>query len=96
MLDVKRIKSNKLKRLVKHGDGSKIDPKWLRKVQRVLHMLNAAVHPAELDLPGFGLHEMKGNRAGTFSVTISGNWRLTFRWDESGPYDLDLEDYHGK
>jgi proteic killer suppression protein len=96
MLDFNRIKSAKLRRLAKDGDGSKIDPQWLRKVERVMHMLNAATHPSELDLPGFELHELKGDRKGTFSVTISGNWRVTFRWDESGPFDVDLEDYHGR
>ncbi len=58
-------------------------------------MLDAVTHPTELDLPSFGLHELNGDRKGTFSVTISGNWRVTFRWDESGPFDVDLEDYHG-
>jgi proteic killer suppression protein len=96
MLDAKRIKSSKLKRLVKNGDGSKIDPRWLSKVQRVMAMLHVAVHPMELDLPGFGLHELKGDREGTFSVVINRNWRVTFRWDDSGPLDVDLEDYHGE
>lgn len=96
MLDAKRIKSSKLKRLVKNGDGSKIDPRWLSNIQRVMAMLHVAVHPMELDLPGFGLHELKGDREGTFSVMINRNWRVTFRWAGSGPLDADLEDCHGE
>jgi proteic killer suppression protein len=96
MLDAKRMKSAKLKRLLKSGDGSKIDPRWLPKVQRLLAMLHIATHPTELDLPGFGFHELKGDRNGTFSVMVSRNWRITFRWDDNGPFDVDLEDYHGE
>jgi toxin HigB-1 len=96
MLEVKRIKNAKLRRLAKSGEGSIIDPRWLRKVQRVMAMLDIATHPTELDLPGFGLHELKGDREGTFSVMISRNWRVTFQWDDSGPLDVDLEGYHGE
>jgi toxin HigB-1 len=46
-----------------------------------------------MNVPGFGFHPLKGNRAGTYSVWINGNWRLTFRWDE-GATDVALEDYH--
>jgi toxin HigB-1 len=96
MLDAKRIRHRALRRLVKSGDGSKINPKWLRRVQNILSMLHIAVHPTELDLPGFALHELKHNRKGTYAVTVEGNWRITFKWDEEGPYDVDLEDYHGR
>lgn len=47
-----------------------------------------------MDLPGLGLHPLKGNRKGTYSVTVSGNWRITFRFDGEHVVDVDLEDYH--
>jgi len=96
MLDVKRIKNGALKRLVKDGDASKINPEWRRKVERILHMLNTAADPRELYLPGFACHELKHDRKGTYSVTIHGNWRITFKWDEQGPFGVDMEDYHGR
>lgn len=95
MLNHRRMKSAALKRLAKSGDGSKIDAEWRRKVERLLGQLNVAVHPAELDLPGNHFHELKGDRVGTYSVTVRRNFRITFRWDSEGPFDVDLEDYHG-
>jgi proteic killer suppression protein len=96
MLEVKRFKNSALKRLVKDGDASKINPEWRRKVERILHMLNTAADPRELYLPGFACHQLKHDRKGTYSVTIQGNWRITFKWDDQGPFDVDMEDYHGR
>jgi proteic killer suppression protein len=47
-----------------------------------------------MDLPGYRLHELKCARAGTWSVSVSGNWRLTFTFLEGDAFDVDLEDYH--
>ena len=96
MIDADRIKHQALRRLIKKGDESKINAEWRGKVKRILAMLNAAVDPKELDLPGFAYHELKHDRKGTHSVTIQGNWRITFKWDEQGPFDVDMEDYHGR
>jgi proteic killer suppression protein len=95
MLDVRRIKSSALKRFAR-GDPSKVNPQWHRKVTRILAALNVAVQPGELDIPGLGFHPLTGDRKGTYSVWVRGNWRVTFRWDENGPLAVDLEDYHGK
>jgi proteic killer suppression protein len=48
----------------------------------------------DLNLPGYRLHQLKGNRTGTWSVTVSGNWRVTFTFEGEDAYDVDLEDYH--
>jgi toxin HigB-1 len=47
-----------------------------------------------MDQPGFRFHALKGNRRGTFSVTATGNYRVTFRWEGKDAVDVDLEDYH--
>lgn len=47
-----------------------------------------------MNLPGFRLHELKGDRKGIRSVTISGNWRLTFSFRDGDAYNIDLEDHH--
>lgn len=44
--------------------------------------------------PGWRIHQLTGNRAGTWSISASGNWRITFQLHEDGIHDLDLEDYH--
>jgi toxin HigB-1 len=95
MLDVRRITSKAVKRFAQ-GDQSKVDPRWHRKLRRNLAALNVATHPTEPDIPGFGFHIMTGDRKGTYSVWVAGNWRVTFKWDEDGPFAVNLEDYHGK
>ena len=95
MLDVRRIKSTALKRFAR-GDLSKVNQQWHHKVRRILAALNVAAHPNELDIPGFRFHPLTGDRKGTYSVWVTGNWCVTFRWDEDGPFAVNMEDYHGK
>jgi proteic killer suppression protein len=45
-------------------------------------------------LPGLNLHELAGNRRGTWSVRVSGNWRITFRFEGEHATDVEYEDYH--
>jgi len=47
-----------------------------------------------LNLPGYGLHKLAGDRKDLWSIKVSGNWRLTFRFDQGHAYDVNLEDYH--
>jgi len=47
-----------------------------------------------MNLPGLQLHELRGNRKGTWSVKVSGNWRVTFTFVEKNATDVDYEDYH--
>ena len=96
MLDSRRIRNAALQRYVRRGDGSKINPAWLEKVRRILSALNIARSPGEPNVPGFGFHELTGPRKATYAVWVTRNWRITFKWDAQGPYDIDLEDYHGK
>ena len=49
---------------------------------------------ADLDLPGYRLHPLKGGLRGFWSISISGNWRMVFRFDDGEVYDVELIDYH--
>jgi proteic killer suppression protein len=60
----------------------------------ILAALNAAVAPSDMGLPGLRLHPLKGGRAGSWSVSVSGNWRITFRFSGKDAVDIDYEDYH--
>lgn len=79
-----------------HGD----DPRGVRadqveRLRRLLHQLDTARHLEDLQrFPGDRLHQLKGRRKGTWSLTVSGNWRLTFKFNDGDAFDLDLEDYH--
>jgi proteic killer suppression protein len=83
-----------LKLLYEKGDRSKIRPDLVDKVQRLLTLLDQTEEPADLDLPGFGLHPLKGNLKGLWSVTVSRNHRIVFRLGKGGAFDVDLVDYH--
>jgi proteic killer suppression protein len=48
----------------------------------------------DIKLPGYDLHELKGDRKGTWSIKVSGNWRITFKFEDGDAYDVNLEDYH--
>lgn len=93
MIDPQRIRHKELRRLFE-GESNRIDARWRRKIERMLAQINVCVHPTEL--LHYRCHELSGDRKGCFALRVSPNWRLTFRWDERGPYDVDLEDYHGE
>ncbi|NOX43426.1 MAG: plasmid maintenance system killer protein [Gammaproteobacteria bacterium] len=47
-----------------------------------------------MNVPGFGLHQLKGKRKGVWSIKVSGNWRLTFMFEDGNVYIVNYEDYH--
>jgi len=59
----------------------------------MLDVLNNAVVPEDMNLPGFYFHKLQG-KPERFSVRITGNWRLTFAWEDGDALNVDLEDYH--
>ncbi|MCY3954338.1 MAG: type II toxin-antitoxin system RelE/ParE family toxin [bacterium] len=64
------------------------------RITSALADLDAAERPSDLDLPGYRLHPLKGDRHGLWSIHISSNWRITFRLDGGDAYEVDLVDYH--
>lgn len=83
-----------LERLFAKGDRRQVSPVLIAKVERVLARLEEAKEPNDVNLPGFGLHRLKGDRAGYWSVRISGNWRIIFCFKGQDVEDVDLIDYH--
>ena len=66
----------------------------VRKLGDILAALDRSRRPADMDLPGFRLHPLKGELAGHHAVRVSGNWRVTFRFAEGQVLDVDYVDYH--
>ena len=93
-LMVESIKSKALKLLFEKGDGSKIRPDLLRKVQNILSRLHAAKEIRDMNAPALNLHELKGERKGIWTVTVKSNWRITFKFEKGDAFDVNLEDYH--
>jgi len=71
-----------------------VPPALLERIREMLAELDAAEQLGDLSLPGYDLHPLKGDRKGTWAISVSGNWRLTFQLHDGQIWDLDLEDYH--
>jgi proteic killer suppression protein len=79
-----------------HRTGSKkgIRPDHAPKLGRILDALETAKNPNEMDMPGYRLHELKGESKGIWAVTVNGNWRVTFAFDGEDVTIVDYKDYH--
>ncbi len=91
---IKSFKHRGLEKYFLKGTKSGIQPKHESRIRLILARLNASTSPKDMDLPGMRLHELTGNRKGTWSVSVSGNWRITFRFEGVYAILIDYEDYH--
>jgi proteic killer suppression protein len=91
---IRSFKNKGLKRFAETGDGSKLSVQNVEKIRKLLNRLDGCIEPQDMNLPGLYFHELGGDRKGFFSVRVTGNWRITFKWDGRNAVDVDLEDYH--
>ena len=91
---IRTIRHRGLKRLYENQDTSRLRQDQVARIELVLADLDAATQPRDLDLPGYRLHQLKGQLRDFWSVTISGNWRIIFRFQDGEVFDVDLVDYH--
>jgi toxin HigB-1 len=83
-----------LERFFKAGTTRGISPQQVDRIRIILGRLHASTSPQDMNLPGLHLHELRGKRRGTWSVRVSGNWRITFGFVGPDAVDVNLEDYH--
>ena len=91
---IENFRHRGLKRLYQHNDRSGIGSTMLRKVEEILSILDAAEAISELDIPGYRLHPPTGPLKGYWSVRVTGNWRIVFRFEDGAAWDVDLVDSH--
>lgn len=91
---IKTWKHKGLKLFYETGRKSGIQAKHADKIHDILQALDAAVSPEQMDFPGLNLHELKGRRKGIYSVTVNGNWRITFSFTGRDATIVNYEDYH--
>jgi len=91
---IKTIKHRGLRRLYEDDDSSGVLSQHVGKIRRILLALDQAGEIRALDLPGFRPHPLKGDLKGFWSITVSGNWRIIFRFEQGDAFDVDLVDYH--
>lgn len=91
---IRSFRHRGLKRLYERGDRSGIHPNWIPRVRSILALLESATAPETMNAPGLDLHPLRGDRTGHWSVKVSRNWRITFRFRDGDVYDVNLIDYH--
>lgn len=91
---VRSFKHRGLKRLYERGDRSLIRPDLLDASEDILARLDEADSPQAMNLPGYRLHALKGDRKGFWAVTVRANWRIIFRFEGPDVFDIELIDYH--
>lgn len=91
---IRRFRHKGLERYFRTSDVRGI-PAWARpRLDRMLDRLDAAVGPADMNVPGWRWHALRGDREGDHAVAVTGNLRLTFRFGGEHATDVNLEDYH--
>jgi proteic killer suppression protein len=83
-----------LKALYEGRRPAKVAPSHVAKLTRILTALDRCGGPEGMALPGFRLHRLTGGLKGHFAVSVSGNWRVTFRFQDGRAVEIDYLDYH--
>lgn len=91
---IKSFKHKGLERFYRTGSTAGIQPSHRNKLRLILSNLDQAWSADDMDLPGLNLHALKGDRKGIWSVTVNGNWRVTFRFSGHDAEVVNYEDYH--
>jgi proteic killer suppression protein len=91
---IKSFRHPGLRRFHNRDDSSRINTALVERVREVLTILDAGTTLDEIGIPGYRLHPLKGQWKGFWSITVSGNWRIVFRFEDGNVLDVELIDYH--
>lgn len=91
---IKSFKHKGLETFYSSGKTRGIQAKHQNKLRMQLTALDTAQNIEDMDIPSYKLHSLKGKRKDTWSINVSGNWRLTFEFIDGDVHTLNYEDYH--
>ncbi|MBT4494404.1 MAG: Killer protein [Gammaproteobacteria bacterium] len=91
---IKDFKHKGLEKFFTAGSTRGIQAQHSNKLRMQLAMLDASIEVDDMNKPGWNLHQLKGRKAGIWSIKVSGNWRLTFAFEDGDAYIVNYEDYH--
>ena len=91
---IKSFKHKGLREFFESGNRKGIKSVHASKLARILDRLDASLQPSDMNLPGYKLHQLLGKDKGTWSVRVSGNWRVTFQFEDEDAIVVDYRDYH--
>lgn len=91
---IRSFRHKGVERFFRTGSKAGIQAAHAPRLARQLAALNVAGQPSDMNVPGWGLHPLKGKPSGHWSVSVSGNWRLTFAFKDGDAELVDYQDYH--
>lgn len=91
---IKGFQHKGLRRFFEQDDTRGIQSDHQKRINRILSVLDDATTVQDAGLPGFDLHPLKGDKAGYWAVSVSGNWRIIFTFEDGHADNVDLTDYH--
>ena len=91
---IKSFRHKGLRRLFETGNVSGIQASHAKRLRLQLSALDTAKAVEDMDIPGFRLHPLKGEMKKRWAITVNGNWRITFEFEDGNAFVLDYEDYH--
>jgi toxin HigB-1 len=94
-MHIRSVRHRGLRRFLEDDDDRGLRPDLVDRVRKILAVLIVAPDMRGVQgPPGWRVHQLFGNRAGTWSISVTGNWRITFEVEDDEILHLDLEDYH--
>lgn len=93
---IRSIRHKGLDRLYRDNDPRGVIAEHAEKLRDILARLDASSTAADMELPGFRLHPLKGELKGLWAVTVRANWQVIFRFADGDALDVDYVDYHGR
>ena len=91
---IKSIRHKGLRNYWTKGETRCLNAEWMSKLRRIMLALDAATTSDEMKYPGSYFHALSGDRQGDYSVRLTGNYRVTFSWEDEFATHVDIEDYH--
>ena len=91
---IRSFRHKGIERFFRKSDLRGINARHGPRIRRMLELIDHASATDQLEIPGMHLHPLKGERKGEWAMTVSGNWRITFRFVGEDAFELNLEDYH--
>lgn len=91
---IKSFKHKGIEKLFYEGSSKAIQQKHKSKLEDILDLLDSAIQIQDMNFPGSKLHKLEPKKANNWSVSVSGNWRITFKFIDNDVYEVDYTDYH--
>jgi proteic killer suppression protein len=91
---IKSFRHKGLEKLYQAGSQQRVNPDHVKRLRLILARLDASQSPQDMNLPGLGLHPLKGTYKNIWAVSVSGNWRVIFKFEAGHATDVNYPDYH--